>query len=178
MDKPFVGWSAVAMMGACLGFLPYNFRPWKRALIFLGDAGSTTIGFVLASLAIYSDWADLKPIVSIFSPLLIFCILIFDMIYITLYRVTTGKTRTFRQWIEYVGHDHLHHRLARVLGGPTQSVFFIFLLSICLGLSALVLRYAPLFAAFLLLAQALLLLVLVTVLETKGGSAVRKGETT
>ncbi|MBT8407160.1 MAG: undecaprenyl/decaprenyl-phosphate alpha-N-acetylglucosaminyl 1-phosphate transferase, partial [Deltaproteobacteria bacterium] len=78
MDDPFVGWTALAMMGACLGFLPYNFRPGKRALIFLGDAGSTTIGFVLASLSIYSDWADLNPVVSIFSPLLIFWILIFD----------------------------------------------------------------------------------------------------
>ncbi|MGD8383711.1 MAG: MraY family glycosyltransferase, partial [Syntrophobacterales bacterium] len=37
MDAPFVGWAALAMMGACLGFLPYNFRPGKRALIFLGD---------------------------------------------------------------------------------------------------------------------------------------------
>ncbi|MCK5657878.1 MAG: undecaprenyl/decaprenyl-phosphate alpha-N-acetylglucosaminyl 1-phosphate transferase, partial [Deltaproteobacteria bacterium] len=103
MDDPFVGWTAVAMMGACLGFLPYNFRPGKRALIFLGDAGSTTIGFVLASLAIYSDWADLNPVVSIFSPLLIFWILIFDMAHITLFRVIRGKTRNFKEWIEYVG---------------------------------------------------------------------------
>lgn len=169
MDAPFVGWTAVAMLGACLGFLPYNFRPWKRALIFLGDAGSTTIGFVLASLAIYSDWADFNPVVSIFSPLLIFWILIFDMAHITLFRVIRGKTRTFRQWIEYVGHDHLHHRMARVLGGPTQSVLFIYLLSICLGLSALLLRHSPPFEASLLLCQALLIVVLVSILEANNG---------
>ena len=169
MDDPFVGWTAVAMMGACLGFLPYNFRPGKRALIFLGDAGSTTIGFVLASLAIYSDWADLNPVVSIFSPLLIFWILIFDMAHITLFRVIRGKTRTFRAWIEYVGHDHLHHRMARVLGGATQSVLFIYLLAICLGLSALLLRYSTPFAGFLLLCQALIIVVLVSILEAKNG---------
>ena len=169
MDSPFVGWAAVAMLGACLGFLPYNFRPWKRALIFLGDAGSTTIGFVLASLAIYSDWADFNPVVSIFSPILIFWILIFDMSHITLFRVIRGKTRTFREWIEYVGHDHLHHRIARVVGGPTQSVLFIYLLTICLGLSALLLRYSTPFAAFLLLCQALIIVILVSVLEAKNG---------
>jgi UDP-GlcNAc:undecaprenyl-phosphate GlcNAc-1-phosphate transferase len=169
MDSPFVGWAAVAMLGACLGFLPYNLRPWKKALIFLGDAGSTTIGFVLASLAIYSDWADFNPVVSIFSPILIFWILIFDMAHITLFRVIRGKTRTFREWIEYVGHDHLHHRMARVLGGATQSVLFIYLLTICLGLSALLLRYSTPFAGFLLLCQALIIVLLVSILEAKNG---------
>ncbi len=169
MDDPFVGWIAVAMLGACLGFLPYNFRPQKPALIFLGDAGSTTIGFVLASLAIYSDWANLNPVVSIFSPLLIFWILIFDMAHITLFRVIRGKTRTFREWIEYVGHDHLHHRMARVLGGPTKSVLFIYLLTICLGLNALLLRHSVPLEALLLLGQALLIVVLVSILEANNG---------
>jgi UDP-GlcNAc:undecaprenyl-phosphate GlcNAc-1-phosphate transferase len=171
MDDPFVGWTAVAMMGACLGFLPYNFRPGKRALIFLGDAGSTTIGFVLASLAIYSDWADLNPVVSIFSPLLIFWILIFDMAHITLFRVIRGKTRNFKEWIEYVGHDHLHHRMARVLGGSTQSVLFIYLLSVCLGISAMLLRNArhP-SEALLLLSQAFIIVVLVSILEAVNGN--------
>jgi UDP-GlcNAc:undecaprenyl-phosphate GlcNAc-1-phosphate transferase len=167
----FVGWTALAMMGACLGFLPYNFRPGKRALIFLGDAGSTTIGFVLASLAIYSDWADLNPVVSIFSPLLIFWILIFDMAHITIFRVIRGKTKNFKEWIEYVGHDHLHHRMARVLGGPTQSVLFIYLLSVCLGISALLLRNANHTSeALLLLSQALIIVILVSILEAVNGN--------
>jgi len=170
MRSPLVGWTAVAMMGACLGFLPHNFRPWKRGRIFLGNAGSTVLGFVLASLAIYTDWADLHPVVSIFSPLLIFWIFIFDMTYITIFRVMSGKTRTFRQWIEYVGHDHLHHRMARVLGGPTQSVLFIYILAVCLGLNALLLRYAPPFLASLLIGQAVLIVVLVSVLEANGGN--------
>ncbi len=171
MDDPFVGWTAVAMMGACLGFLPYNFRPGKRALIFLGDAGSTTIGFVLASLAIYSDWADLNPVVSIFSPLLIFWILIFDMAHITIFRVIRGKTRNFKEWIEYVGHDHLHHRMARVLGGSTQSVLFIYLLSVCLGISAMLLRNAQHPSeALLLLSQAFIIVILVSILEAVNGN--------
>jgi hypothetical protein len=126
-------------------------------------------------LAIYSDWADLNPVISIFSPLLIFWILIFDMVHITLFRVLRGQTRTFREWLEYVGHDHLHHRMAKVLGSPTKSILFIFSMTICLSLNALVLRRSGPFEAFLLLCQALLLVVLVSVLEAKGGNAIANG---
>lgn len=71
---------------------------------------------------------------------------------------------------QYVGHDHLHHRMARVLGGRTQSVLFIYLLTFCLGLNAILLRdsHHPL-EAFLLLCQALLIVFLVSVLEADNG---------
>ena len=55
--QPFLGWIALAVMGGCLGFLPYNFKHKGTASIFLGDAGSTVIGFVLACIAVYGDWA-------------------------------------------------------------------------------------------------------------------------
>lgn len=70
--QPFLGWIAVAMMGSCLGFLPYNFSLKGNASIFLGDAGSTVIGFVLACVAVYGDWAEGSPVVALASPLLIF----------------------------------------------------------------------------------------------------------
>jgi len=56
-----------------------------------------------------------------------------------------------------------------VVGGPTQSVLFIYLLTICLGLNALLLRYSTPFAAFLLLCQALIIVILVSVLEARNG---------
>ena len=130
--QPFLGWIAVAMLGACLGFLPFNFRLKKNAAIFLGDAGSVVIGFILACLAVYGDWAQSDPVVALVSPVLIFWILIFDMVHITIDRIVTGKVKNFKQWIEYVGKDHLHHRLANVLGGRKQSVLFIYLLGLCL----------------------------------------------
>jgi len=71
-DQPFMGWIAIAVMGSCLGFFPYNFRLNKPAAIFLGDAGSTFLGFVLAALAIKGYWAHDRPIVSFATPLLIF----------------------------------------------------------------------------------------------------------
>ena len=75
---PPAAWIALAVLGSCLGFLPYNFRLNRSAFIFLGDAGSTVIGFVLACIAVYGDWAEGQPIVSLVSPVLVFWILIFE----------------------------------------------------------------------------------------------------
>jgi len=151
-----------------MGFLPYNFRLKTNATIFLGDAGSTVLGFLLACVAIYGKWSEKDPIVALASPLLIFWVLIFDMVHITIERVITGKVRSFREWIDYVGKDHLHHRLANVLGGRKKSVLFVYLLSFCLGTSAIVLRYARPTDAILLIAQATVFVGLITILERRG----------
>jgi len=174
--QPFLGWVAVAMMGSCIGFLPYNLLKKGRATIFLGDGGSTVIGFILASVAVYGEWATGSPVKALASPLLIFWVLIFDMVHITVDRILSGKVANFKQWIDYVGKDHLHHRLAVVLGGQRKSVFFIYLMSICLGASAVVLRNARPVDALLLLAQAAGLVVLITILERRGRSMIHDGE--
>jgi UDP-GlcNAc:undecaprenyl-phosphate GlcNAc-1-phosphate transferase len=163
-----LGWLAIAMIGAGLGFLPYNFRGRKPAVIFLGDGGSTFIGFTLACLAIKGNWADSSPIVSFSNPLLIFGVLIYDMIHITVERVITGKVKSVKEWLDYVGKDHLHHRLERALGSRQASVAMIFLFTICLGLSALALRHASTTEAILLLIQAGLIGAMLTVLEISG----------
>jgi UDP-GlcNAc:undecaprenyl-phosphate GlcNAc-1-phosphate transferase len=167
-QQPFLGWISVAMLGSCIGFLPYNFRIKGKALIFLGDAGSTVIGFILACVAVYGDWAEASPVVALASPLLIFWVLIFDMVYITIDRILSRKVLSLRQWIEYVGKDHLHHRIAYALGGRKKSVLFIFLLSFCLGASALLIRNADPLDALLLIIQASIFVVLITILERRG----------
>ena len=167
-SQPYLGWLALSLMGGCLGFLPHNFRKNGQAFIFLGDAGSTTIGFVLASIAVYGDWAENDPVVALVSPILIFWILIFDMVHISIDRVVTGKVSTVKEWLEYVGRDHLHHRLAQVIGSNKASVLYIYMLCICLGIGAVVLRHAGPLEAVLLVAQAFVLVLLITVLERKG----------
>ncbi len=164
-SQPGLGWLAVAIIGAGLGFLPYNFRGKKPAVIFLGDGGSTFLGFTLACLAVKGHWADNNPVVSFSNPLLVFGVLIYDMIHITVERVATGKVKSVRDWLAYVGKDHLHHRLERVLGSRQASIAMIFVLTICLGLSALALRHAGTIEAILLLTQACLIVIMVTILE-------------
>jgi len=163
-----LGWLAIAMIGAGLGFLPYNFRGAKPAVIFLGDGGSTFIGFTLACLAVKGNWADSSPIVSFSNPLLIFGVLIYDMIHITAERIVTGKVKSVKDWLDYVGKDHLHHRLERALGSRQASVTMIFLFTICLGLAALALRHAGTMEAVVLLIQAGLIAAMITVLEVSG----------
>ncbi len=169
-NQPYLGWLALAMIGAGIGFFPYNFSLRRPGLIFLGDGGSTFLGFTLACLAVKGNWADHNPIVSFSNPLLIFGVLIYDMIHITVERVLTKKVRTVKEWIDFVGQDHLHHRLERALGSRQASVGMIFVLTICLGLAAMVLRHADTADAVMLLAQAVLILLMMTILERGRGS--------
>ena len=169
-NQPYLGWLALAMIGAGVGFFPYNFSVRRPGLIFLGDGGSTFLGFTLACLAVKGNWADDNPIVSFSNPLLIFGVLIYDMIHITVARVLTKKVRTVKEWIDFVGQDHLHHRLERALGSRQASVGMIFVLTICLGLAAMVLRHADTADAVMLLAQAVLILLMITILERGRGS--------
>ena len=103
--------------------------------------------------------------ITLASPLLIFCVLIADMAYITAHRIFRRKVLNFREWLEYVGKDHLHHRLFFVLGGKRKAVFFIYAFAITLGISALVLRHADTLNAVLLLIQAVFIVILGTILE-------------
>ena len=166
--QPFMGWIAVAMMGSCLGFLPFNAGLKRPASIYLGDAGSTFIGFMLAALAIKGDWSDSSRIVSFSAPVLIFWVLIYDMAYITVERIVTGKVKSVKEWIDYVGTDHIHHRLYTLLGDKRKAVFFIYFLCAALGISAITLRYARPIDGVLLVIQAFLITILVSITEYSG----------
>ena len=166
--QPYLGWMAAGLVGGCLGFLPYNFRPRQPARIFLGEVGSTVLGYSLACLAVIGDWSERSALVSTATPVFIFGVLIFDMVHITVDRIFRGDVRNVRQWIEYVGRDHLHHRMAALLGSPRLSVLFIYCLSVCLGLTALVLRIAETRDAVILLLQAVMIVLIVAVLEREG----------
>lgn len=165
--QPYLGWFAAALVGSCLGFLPYNFRRGGPALIFLGDAGSIFLGFVLAALAIKGDWAE-QNIIDIAAPVLIFWVFIYDMTFISAARILSGRVRSFHDWIAYVGRDHLHHRLAGLLGSRAKAVLMIYLISICMGLAAITLVGARPVQAVLLIGQAILLAVIFSVLERAG----------
>lgn len=171
-----LGWLTAAIIGAGLGFFPYNFRMKQPAYVFLGDGGSTFLGFTLACLAIKGNWADNNPIVSFSNPLLIFGVLIYDMIHTSVERIMTGKVNTVNGWLDYVGRDHLHHRLERALGSRRATVATILTLSICLGLAAMVLRKANTAEALMLLLQAVLIVLIVTFLEYRGRPGYRRGK--
>ncbi|KPK97033.1 MAG: hypothetical protein AMJ95_11290 [Omnitrophica WOR_2 bacterium SM23_72] len=141
---------ALALMGGCLGFLPYNF---KRDKIFLGDAGSTFLGYVLAGVALVGNWAS-DDIVKISIPVLIMGVPIFDMIFTTILRIRDGKVKTVQEWLAFAGKDHFHHSLVD-LGLPTRgAVVLIYLITFSLGISAIMVSGGRARDAFLSLLQA------------------------
>src|SRR2546428_12667780 len=107
-NQPTLGWVAVALVGAGLGFLPYNFRAKASATIFLGDAGSMFLGFTLACLAVKGNWADQNPIVSVSTPILISGVLIYDRVHTTVARIYLARVSTRTGYLEYVGKDDIN----------------------------------------------------------------------
>lgn len=170
-----VGWNSsqfplsfisAALAGACAGFLRINWRP---AGVFLGDSGSTFIGFMLGCLALYGSWADDNTAVALSTPLLVLGIPIFDIIYTTISRIRNGSVAGVREWLEYTGKDHFHHRLMKLGLGVEQTVGFIVLLNVCLGLGAWTIRHtASTLGTWLLIAQSVLIFLIVVVLMLLG----------
>jgi UDP-GlcNAc:undecaprenyl-phosphate GlcNAc-1-phosphate transferase len=170
-----IGWNSnqyplsfisAALAGACLGFLRMNWRP---ARVFLGDSGSTFIGFILGCLALYGSWATDNPAVAFSTPLLVLGIPVFDIIYTTVSRVRNGNVSGVKEWLEYTGKDHFHHRLMKLGLGVEQTVGFIVLLNICLGLGAWTIRHtASTAGTWLLLAQSVLIFMIVVALMLLG----------
>jgi UDP-GlcNAc:undecaprenyl-phosphate GlcNAc-1-phosphate transferase len=122
---------------------------------------------VLAALAVKGEWAA-SGIIDLAVPILIFWVFVFDMTHVTVARIITGKVRSFREWIDYVGRDHLHHRLAALLGSRRKAVLLIFLLSTSMGLAGMALRSARTLEALLLILQAAIIVVIVSILEHAG----------
>jgi UDP-GlcNAc:undecaprenyl-phosphate GlcNAc-1-phosphate transferase len=158
---------AAPLVGACLGFLPYNFRP-GGARIFLGDSGASFIGFTLAGLAVMGEWADGDPIVALLTPILILAVPLFDIAFVGVVRVMTGKVHTVREWLAYTGKDHIHHRFEALGLSKPQSVVLILFIATTLGLSATLLRKATAGEAALLLIQAACVLAIIAILEGVG----------
>lgn len=158
---------SAAVMGACLGFLPYNFRP-GGARIFLGDAGASFIGFTLAALAVMGEWSASSPLVALFTPLLILAVPLFDIAFVGTVRIVTGKVSTVGEWLGYTAKDHIHHRFEALGLTKTQSVLLIYFISLTLGLSAIVLKGGDARDGALILVQATCVLAIIAILEGVG----------
>ncbi|MCK4525389.1 MAG: undecaprenyl/decaprenyl-phosphate alpha-N-acetylglucosaminyl 1-phosphate transferase, partial [Candidatus Andersenbacteria bacterium] len=113
---------SIAVAGAILGFLFFNFHPAK---IFMGTSGSMFLGFILAVLAIFSGG-------KIATALLIMGFPILDAVWVIVQRIKAGKS-PFR------GDDcHLHYKLLKNGWSQRKVVLFIYLICLSFGVSAIV----------------------------------------
>ena len=169
--QSYLGFLTIALAGSCLGFLKFNFKP---ASIFLGDTGSTFLGFTLAGIAVMGGWAEKNPKVALSLPLLVLSVFIFDMVYITIARISKGVVRTIKEWIEYTGKDHLHHRLLTLGFNETQTVLLVYLIAACLGIGGINLRATEDLRIYLEFVQAFFIFIIVVILMIAGRKLARK----
>ena len=125
---------AAALLGACLGFLRYNFHPAK---VFMGDAGSHFLGFTIAVLSVLQNWKVVTGIV-LAIPVLILAVPIFDTTFAIVRRLRRGQP------IFSPDKGHLHHRLLN-LGLDHRTVVLMIYLFTAIGCAlAVLLAYARL----------------------------------
>lgn len=129
-----VGSLAAALLGACLGFLLYNFNP---ASIFMGDTGSLFIGFILAAVGIKLRFAGRMDVVTWMIPVIILGVPIFDTTLVVVSRLRRGLNP-----ITHPGKDHLSHRLVAMGMTQREAVMAVYLICGGLGLVALFLTQA------------------------------------
>ncbi len=120
---------SAALCGACLGFLRYNFNP---ASIFMGDAGSLFLGFLLAVIGIKLRFTNVEAI-TFGIPVLVLGFPIFDTTLVTISRKLHGRS------IFQGGKDHSSHKLVKMGMSQRLAVLVLYLVSASLGFIALVL---------------------------------------
>ncbi len=130
-----------ALVGACLGFMPYNRNPAK---MFMGDTGSTFLGYVLATISIQGLF-KYYAIVSFAVPFLILGLPIFDTVFAILRRLAHGQSPMSPD------RGHVHHRLIDMGLNQKQAVAALYVVSSILGLSAVVLTTSGELKAMMLL---------------------------
>lgn len=139
---------AAALAGACFGFLPYNFNPAK---IFMGDTGSTFLGFILACISIQGPF---KTYVAFVVPLLILGLPIFDTAFAIIRRLAKG------QGIMTPDRGHLHHKLVDKGFSHRTTVIILYGLSAILAISGIVMLLSGFSRAVILIVSVLLFLLL------------------
>jgi UDP-GlcNAc:undecaprenyl-phosphate GlcNAc-1-phosphate transferase len=123
---------ALALGFACIGFLPFNLRPRRRALAFMGDGGSQTIGFALAALGLASSYtAAGTTVATLMLPILVLAVPILDTTLVTIVRLLDGRP------VSQGGRDHSSHRLVYLGLSETTAVVLLALVSAALGATSL-----------------------------------------
>ena len=130
-----------ALAGSCIGFLPYNHNPAK---IFMGDTGSTFLGFVLATVSIQGLF-KFYTIISFAVPFLMLGLPLFDTCFAILRRISKGQNPMSPD------RSHVHHRLIDMGFNQKQAVAILYVISAILGLSAVVLTTSGALKAMVLL---------------------------
>lgn len=117
------------LIGACLGFMPFNVNPAK---IFMGDTGALFLGYTLSILSVVGVFKT-DMVLAFFIPLSIFGLPLADTTFAIVRRVAHRKSPFAPD------RGHLHHRLIDMGFGQKQSVRLLYAVCAILGISAVML---------------------------------------
>lgn len=139
----------LALAGGAVGFLPYNFNPAK---IFMGDTGSLFLGFILSIIAIEATVKSAAAL-AVVVPILALGIPILDTTFAIIRRSLAGKP------IMEADKGHLHHRFLNKGLSQKQTVLALYVISLVLGISAVLISNTTFHKAVFVLCMDALLIV-------------------
>lgn len=120
---------AIVLVGVTAGYLKFNKPPAK---VFMGDAGATFLGFILAVIALDGAFKQ-ATVLSILIPILALGVPIFDNLFVVIKRFLEGKA------IYQADASQAHYRLLRAGLTHKQTLAVLCLVSVCLCLSSIIL---------------------------------------
>lgn len=141
-EQHLVAALAAGILGACLGFLRYNFKP---ARIFMGDAGSMFLGFLLAVLCIQLRFPDNVNFVTWMVPVFIMGLPIYDTTLVIFSRIRRGVNP-----LTTAGKDHLSHRLVSRGFSQREAVLILYLIAGAFGMVGLFITGADVLEGYVL----------------------------
>lgn len=148
----------MALIGSILGFLKYNYPP---ASIYLGDTGAMFIGFILGSLMIPISYTKYN-FLGFINPLLILGIPLFEIIFVSLIRISKGKSPLIGS------KDHFPLRLKRKFNLTTkQLINILFIIGFILGLLSIFNYHLTLNSSAILLSVILIIFILSGIMLSK-----------
>lgn len=133
---------AAALLGSTMGFLPWNFNPAK---IFMGDAGSMFLGYVLATVAIQGSLKS-PALITLAVPILALGVPIFDTAFAILRRWRAGRP------IMQADRGHLHHRLLAIGLTQRETVLLLYCVSGWFAVGSLAIVRLPVLVSTMVLA--------------------------
>jgi len=130
-NQPLAAVLAAGLVGACVGFLRYNYSP---ASIFMGDSGALFLGFCLACISLLGVMKSVAAI-TLVVPLLILGVPVFDTFSAIIRRRRGGRP------VHEADKGHIHHRLLGRGFSVRQTVLIIYVWSIALAVGGYAMRW-------------------------------------
>lgn len=150
MDQPLFALLTLALFGACIGFLPFNFPPAK---VFMGDTGAMFLGYTMAVVSV-SGLFKLHAIISFITPIIIFAIPLFDTVFSFFRRLFSGKN-------PFDGdRGHLHYRLLDMGMSQERTVAVLCAVTAVFGVAAVLFSDFPVFALIIIVLAILFMVAL------------------